>query len=149
MHLEVDQSGKIEDTRTHTVLAFSNEIQYSILIPVQVKRECVTTLRGRFKSGKIFYLRLFIVGLFLLLKDHLHEVTSVTIDVEYEGKERDIRRLLLFYLRRIYPYLEKDVIGFRRIGKSSNAHKVAIETFRGRREPDKVIRAEEILRWFP
>jgi len=112
----------------------------------------VTTLRGKFKSGKIFYLRLFIVGLFLLLKDHLHGVSSVTIDVEYEGKERDIRRLLLFYLlylRRIYPYLGKDVIGFRRIGKSSNAHKVAIETFRGGREPNKVIWAEEILRWFP
>lgn len=38
MQIEIDQSGKIEDTRKDTVLAFSNGKNYSILIPAEVKR---------------------------------------------------------------------------------------------------------------
>lgn len=39
-----DQSGKIGDTRVHTVLAYSDTESYAILIPASVKRDCVQKL---------------------------------------------------------------------------------------------------------
>jgi hypothetical protein len=52
MHIEVDQSGKIERTQRNTVLAFSNEIEYAALFLAVEKRESVTWLRQRGESGK-------------------------------------------------------------------------------------------------
>lgn len=55
--VEVDQSGKIGDTKVHTVLAFSNSYGFSILIPANVKRECIkiqrpgTLCRGNLSSA--------------------------------------------------------------------------------------------------
>jgi hypothetical protein len=37
LRIEVDQSGKIEQTHRDTALAFSNEISYAVLIPARVK----------------------------------------------------------------------------------------------------------------
>jgi len=44
--VEVDQSGKIEDTRVATVVAFSDGIHRVVLVPAQVKRECSAVLRA-------------------------------------------------------------------------------------------------------
>ena len=71
MDVEVDQSGKIEDTNVDTVLAFSNRMSYVILIPAKVKRAAFQVLRARRKTSKANTLRLFSVSLFLLLQDHL------------------------------------------------------------------------------
>ena len=62
MHVEVDQSGKIEDTATDTVLAFSNEADFAILIPAKVKRVCLRRLRNRGKAGKSIYWLVFALG---------------------------------------------------------------------------------------
>ena len=56
MRVEVDQSGKIGDTKVATVLAFSNEEHFTILIPATVKRACLQRLRKRGKSGATLYL---------------------------------------------------------------------------------------------
>jgi hypothetical protein len=45
LDIEVDQSGKIEDTRVDTVIAFSNGLSGTILIPAVVKRVCIRALR--------------------------------------------------------------------------------------------------------
>lgn len=50
MQIEVDQSGKIGDTKVPTVLAFSNEDSHSILIPATVKRECLGFLRVHYRK---------------------------------------------------------------------------------------------------
>lgn len=47
MRVEVDQSGKIGDTKVPTVLAFSNGRSFAVLIPAIVKRECLKRLRGQ------------------------------------------------------------------------------------------------------
>jgi len=57
MHIKVDQSGKMEVLTVDTVLAFSNEITATLLIPVSVKREtyqtiALATYRGKRKPDK-------------------------------------------------------------------------------------------------
>jgi hypothetical protein len=55
MRVEVDQSGKIEDTRVSTVPAFSNGVAFSVLIPANVKGRCVQELRRWGLRGPTFY----------------------------------------------------------------------------------------------
>lgn len=126
-------------------MAFSNDIDYKILIPAAVKRECIEALRSQGKTGKVFYLQLFSVALFLLLTDHIDQVSLVTIDPEYKSKDKDIKRFLMNLLRLAGKPVEGDRIRFVRIGKKSRAHKLALATLRGRIEADRVISAKDIL----
>ncbi|MFQ5855819.1 MAG: hypothetical protein ACE5LU_09280 [Anaerolineae bacterium] len=100
MHVEVDQSGKIGDTKVPTVLAFSNADSYAILIPAIVKRACLQELRQRGKSGTTLYMQLFATGLYLLLKDHIQDLPLVAIDIEYSGHNAMIKQHLLNLLWR-------------------------------------------------
>jgi hypothetical protein len=144
VRIEVDQSGKI-GSGGPTVLALSNEIDYKILIPGSVKRECVEALRLRGKTGSTLYLQLFSVALFLLLKHHFAQTTMVVIDQEYTGRSKDIKGFLVNLLIREGLEVDADSIWFERIGKQSNAHKKALATLRGKLTPDRVINTEEIL----
>ena len=87
MRVEVDQSGKIGDTKVATVLAFSNGITHTILIPATVKRECVLWLRERGRKGTSMYVGLFSVALFLLLVKNIKSLKQIVIDIEYPGHE--------------------------------------------------------------
>ena len=73
MIIEIDQSGKIENTSKNTVIAFSNEIFGSILVKAKDKREIQKIFR---KIGKprIFVYRLFAILIFLLIKNHLKKI---------------------------------------------------------------------------
>lgn len=144
MHIEVDQSGRIEYTRVKTVLAFSNKTSRAIVIPAQVKREAVKLLRARGKLGKPLYLKLFTTGIFLLIKDYLNQLEQVTIDIEYQGQEGDIKGMLLYYIRRLVSSFPKEDIVFRRITKKSPAHHKAIETYRGNLKPDHEVTLEQL-----
>jgi len=145
MQIEVDQSGIIGRTNIDTVFAFSNAINRSLLIPANVKRECLKVLRPRGKPGGVYYFRLFAAALFLLLKDHLDQVSLIIIDVEFEGKETEIKGMLLNHIRKVHPSFPGNGITFARIGKRSRAHKKAIETFRGTLLADKTVSADELL----
>lgn len=147
MHVEVDQSGKIEQTRWDTVLAFSDDTDCAILIPAKVKREAIVRLRASGKRGRSAYLFLFARGLYLLLRDHLEALHLVTIDTEYQGNEADIKAYLLRLIWRVSPGFEADRIGFRPIGKKSPAHAKAIAVYRGEKEADRRISLEELLGW--
>ncbi len=143
--IEVDQSIKIGDTRAATVIALANDLERSILIPATAKRICIQTLRGRWKSKTVVYYRLFAAALFILLRGILGNVPHIIIDVEYPGHERDIKNDLLFFCRRARVHVDPGSIQFALVGKSSPAHRVAIETLRGRRSPDIVATAEKLL----
>lgn len=91
-------------------------------------------------------LRMFAAGLFLLLKDHLQVITSVTIDSEYWGHEGEIRSLLLRLVWREDPHFPREAISFRRI-RGSPAHSLAWRTHRGERKPDEEVGLEELLRF--
>ncbi len=144
MHVEVDQSGKIEDTRVDTVLAFSDGMNYAILIPAKVKRIVTEQLRGRDKTKRGITLLLFSACLFLLLRDHLKQIERVTIDVEYLGKDADIRGNLLYHIYRHGLMLHKDQIAFRPLGKRSPAHTRALAIYRGEYKPNRRITTDEL-----
>lgn len=146
VNVEVDQSGKVERTQVNTALAFSDGIEASILILAVEKRECVRRLRQRGESGTTFYLKLFAAALFLLLKDYLGQFGVITMDVEYPGKEDEIRAMLLNHIWEIDPGFSKERIVFRRIGKKSRAHRKALAVYRGEEKPDRKVRARELLR---
>jgi hypothetical protein len=148
MRVEVDQSGKIGDTKIPTALAFSDGIAYSILIPATVKRACIQNLRGGKKLETRLYVQLFSVCLYLLIKRWIHRLDEIVIDQEYPGHEGKIKEHAINLLRRAGLIEHPPAIHFALIGKRSKAHQLAFSTFKSRTAADKIIRAEEILREF-
>lgn len=148
MQVEVDQSGKIGQTNVDTVLAFSNGQSYSILIPRRVKQACLHELRRRRISASDIYLRLFAVGLFYLLRGHIHRVGLVIIDQEYPGQEQMIKQRLYNLFRRNGQPLDNSRVTFGHIGKGSQAHHLSLAVYRGVCEADSVLTVEEVLSEF-
>ncbi|MDL1912344.1 hypothetical protein FBQ81_16900 [Chloroflexi bacterium CFX6] len=145
MKVEVDQSGKIGDTKVPTVLAFSNGRKYAVLIPATVKRKIIEKLRHQGRSGRFLYSKLFAVGLYLLLKDHIRQLKEIVIDVEYPGWNAEIKLYLLNMLRRRDIEFDPSRIHFHTIGKKSNAHTKAIAVYKKVEKADKTITMEEIV----
>jgi hypothetical protein len=150
MHVEVDQSGKIEDTATDTVLAFSNGKSYAICIPAQVKRECLLTLRTVKGSGKRLYWRLFAVGLFLLLKGHSQQLSLVTIDIEYIGHMHKIKQHVLNLFAQAGKPMDPDRLRFgliHRGGRVPAAHDKAYRVHKGVEKADMVMTINGLLKY--
>jgi hypothetical protein len=146
MHdIEVDQSGRTDTLTVNTALAFSDDIQSAILIPKRVKRECYHLLKEEGMRKDLISVKLFAAGLVLLLAPHVSAVSSITIDLEYPGWENEIKEQLLRYLRRRHPDLSNRQIDFRPVGKKSSSHKIALATYRGKRQPDREIQIGELL----
>lgn len=145
MQVEVDQSGKIGDTRAPTVLAFSNGKQHAVFISAMEKRLCLAEMRNRETAPAQIYQKMFVGILYFLLRDHIAALDRVLIDTEYPGQDANIRRQLLNLLRRDRIEVDKEKIVFHQIGKSSSAHHLAIMVFRGKRMPDRMITAQELL----
>lgn len=143
--VEVDQSGKIGDTRVPTVLAFSDGESRAILISAMVKRECYAYLRKRYRALRQPHMKVFAAALFLLLQDWLADLSLIVIDTEYTGQEAIIKGMLLEHIRTIVPDFDSEAITFREVGKKSPAHRKAITTYRRRAEPDYTVKSEEMI----
>jgi len=140
--IEIDQSGKIEQTWLNTVLAFSNKHQYSILIPKKLKQ----TIIKKHKQKQTI-LKIFIIGLYYLLENYLHENKHIIIDNEYEGKQNYIKSSLLSLIRKKYPKFNKDLISISNISSNSKAHEVAINIQRKHIKPQKTLNQKDILKF--
>lgn len=147
--IEIDQSNKVERLQKDTVLALSNQQQYTIVITSSVKRAVFKKLLTIGKSRKHAYLWIFSSGVFLLLKTHLpviikrHEI--IVIDTEYTGHEGNIKSVILRHCRNAGFNLSAHQIRFEQIGKSSNAHNLAYDVQRGRGKANRKIKQEEIM----
>jgi hypothetical protein len=148
MQIEVDQSGKIGKTDIDTILALSNNKSYSICIPRKVKQACLLRLRSKGLQPNTIYMRLFAVGLYFLLRDHITSVQGVLIDVEYPGKERQIKEHLFNLLHRAGIDTQRTSVAFAYVGKRSNAHSTAIAVFPGKRHADLTLTVEDIFEQF-
>jgi len=146
MHIEVDQSGKIGKTNEDTVLALANSENFAVLIPRKVKQGCLHILRTQGLSPETIYLRLFVVGLYFLLRSYISKTEWILIDTEYLGKDKLIKERLYNLLPRSDIIAHKNQITFGFIGKHSNAHVTAIATFRRERKADIVLTIADILR---
>jgi hypothetical protein len=145
MALRVDQSIKIEQTSNYTVLALSNDEQFTIVIPAQVKRKALAFLRRRGWYGRRAILACFAAGLFLLLKRSKVQFDLIVVDQEYEGHERDIKSVLLRHLRSTGIKIPAEAISFRQVGKHSKVHRLAWAVCRGKRTPDHIVTLNEFL----
>jgi len=145
MRVEVDQSGKVEQTNQDTVLAFSNHIKRAILVPRGEKRKLIKSLRERGMNGKVFYPRIFCSALFLLLEPHLFELNEIVVDDEYTGKTRLIKNLLSNIAHRQNKPPIAPKISFGHVGKKSSAHILAWEARKDSKLVSKKIKARQIL----
>lgn len=146
MNIEIDQSGKIENTNVDTIVAFSNHEQRSILLPAAEKR----ILQGIYRdAGKphIFVYRTFAILVFFLIRDRLDRIQGIIIDDEYPGWHFMIKNILLQHIRTMKPDFDKQVIVTQCIGKKSNAHHTAYATYTKKREPDMMLRYQDIARF--
>lgn len=140
--IEVDQSGKIEQTNINTVIALTNNKNFSIIFKKGDKR----ILEKAFKKmgkGKGYPYIVFAALLAILLK--LSGITNkATVDREYMGHENTIRERTLHFLRSLG--VKNDiVIEFGHVGKLSKAHNLAAKVGSKKLKPNKIVSLKEVL----
>lgn len=144
-YIEIDQSIKIDDTNDDTILAYSNEKYFSVLIPISIKRELFSSLYNQQKNKVIFKIKLFCSGLFYLLKDTIQEDVIITINNEFDGRENDVKGIMLNLIWKVNPRFDKRDLRIKEIGKQSRAHEVAKKVHNKQLQPNKIITKQELL----
>ena len=122
MKIQIDQSGKIEQTNLDTIIAISNDKNFSVLLNKKNKR----ILEKNFKKlGKIksYSFVIFAALVAILIKAAVFK-EKIIIDQEYIGHENTIHEKILHFLRDLGREDEL-IIEFGHIGKLSNAHDLA------------------------
>jgi len=146
MNIEIDQSGKIENTNVDTVVAYANHEQRSILLPAKEKRIIQRIYRDAGKPH-IFVYRTFSLLIFLLVQDSLGQIQGIIIDDEYPGWHFMVKNFLLQQIRTVIHDFDKHSINFQCIGKKSPAHDKAYTTFTKKQTPDMTARYHDIARF--
>jgi len=144
MRLQIDQSGRVEYTSHKTVIAYSNSKHGSVVITAQTKRQIQEIFRRR-GMPKLFTLRTFATAVSLLLIKDGNKIDGVIIDREYPGNERVLTDMISEIMRRMG--FEAPDITWAEIGKKSPAHFAAYGVFKNKKQPDKIISFEELLKW--
>lgn len=144
MNIEIDQSGKVEDTRLDTIVAFTNHFTKTIFIAARDKREIQRVFRSIGKP-RIFMVKVFAMLIFLLVRVHLRELQIIVVDLEYPGQEHLIKDFLLREIRRVQPGFEAHNILFRSVGKKSKAHVAAAAVAHKKKLPDLIVTIKDIL----
>ena len=142
MTYEIDQSGKVEDTNKLTVVAYANGKIKSVKIGSVEKQKLLAAMRTLDHPKRNYVYKIFAALIYFLLADE--SVDSVVIDREYMGHEESIIGFLIYLLNKTGKNIPS--IRFDYIGKSSPAHKAALDVFRGKKEADLVVSAKEVLR---
>lgn len=119
MTYEIDQSGKIEDSNKLTIVALANGKTKTLKIGAVEKQKLIKTMRILDYPRKSFIYKMF-AGLIKAIIIRLFQTTG----------------------------RKAPTISFSLVGKDCQAHKVAIETYRGKRKPDLIIKAKEVLGLF-
>lgn len=139
---QIDQSGKIEDTAHHTVIAYANGGQRAVLITAKTKRQ----IQERFRQAglpRLFIPNTFAAGLFYLIEP-LEQCSSIVIDTEYPGKEK----LISTILSRLLQMYEKPkhIIRFARIGNRPRAHYAAKDVYDKKRKAERILSLAGIVK---
>lgn len=121
MRVEIDQSGKVEQLDTHTVVAFSNGEKGAVYATAAVKRFIYQSLPEFLVFREDFDVIFFAVLVFLAIRNK--KIDSLIIDEEYTGKDVIIREKLKELFKK--ENLKIPEIQFALIGKLSPAHRLA------------------------
>jgi hypothetical protein len=140
MGLEIDQSGKIEQTEKDTVLCLSNDKWYAICIPRNVKRKLQLFFRSN-RQIRNFIILTHVAGLFILLQK-VKPGKKVYVDEEYGDKKAIIHKLMQEMSDK---KMFQPVIEFKLIGKNSRADYFAGLIAQKLLKPTWILGFEEIL----
>lgn len=144
MRIEIDQSGKVEDTNRLTVVAFCNGKTKSLKISAIEKRKVLATMKSWGYPKHSFVYKTFAGLVFLLIKNE--KASEVVIDKEYVGNEPTIKVILLQLFQKYN--IKPPTIAFGNIGKKSMAHEIAIIVFRNKRRADIIVDSKRVLNLF-
>jgi len=142
MKIEIDQSGKIEQTNLNSIIALSNNIKGGIILNRKIKRQLQNYFRKN-KKSRVFSYIVFSACVAILLKE-LKITQKVIIDLEYLGYNKFIKNHILLYLKRLgikYPI----TISFASIGKRSPADDLANKIGKQKIKPIKKINYNEVI----
>ncbi|TSC88698.1 MAG: Uncharacterized protein G01um10145_865 [Microgenomates group bacterium Gr01-1014_5] len=140
---QIDQSGKVEQTERHTVLACTNGNSMTILLKKTEKRK----LQRLFKTvgiSKLFPYLTFTALLAIQIKVFKPKYKLI-IDREYLGHESLIEDKLKAYLEDL-GVKQTVHIEFSHVGKLSAAHNLAYLVAIGRKKPDITVGAQEVMK---
>lgn len=126
MHIEIDQSGKVEDTSVKTVIADSRG--NVVVIRAKDKRAIQAVYRWA-GMPRVYMIQVFSLLTALLMAKTYSTIAIYTIDIEYPGREDEIAMLVVNFLAKLGHAIAKHQIQFLRIGKASDAHKTAHTAF--------------------
>lgn len=142
MRIEIDQSGKIENTSKPTVVAFSGNKNKSLIIFAGEKQKLQKYFRRIGKPSSFVYIT-FAILIYMLIKGE-RSIDEIVIDREYVGQEALIKNYLMQFLKRSGRNFDKRKIYFREIGRKSSAHDCAVESYRVKKA-DMKVKCLEIL----
>lgn len=116
--VEIDQSGRIDQTNKPTVLAMANGTCYSIILPASQKRSVLVALRQRKPnwSAARVYTQIFSTLLYLLLRPHIETIGLAVIDTEFPGYEGAIKERVMALCRSQGIGAYKDQLTFKSVG---------------------------------
>ena len=144
MSYQIDQSGKIEQTGKHTVIALSNNIQATVILKSKDKKALQEIYR---KAGKprAFVIQVFAALTYLLIEKAKIKEGLIYIDKEYPGHEDIIKSYIIQLInKRKIPTLYPGNIRFMLVGKRSPAHLLGYEAYK-KGKADFTISKEDIL----
>lgn len=143
MRIEIDQSGKVEDTSKKTVVAYadSKNKTKSIVISARTKRKIQEIFRTVGKS-RMFIYNTFSILLFCLTREN-KKSDLIVVDLEYPGKNIIILEMLN-EIREKYKLPELN-IRFARIGNKPKAHYAAKNVFDNQKKADMVLEIREVI----
>lgn len=141
MKIEIDQSGKIENTGKHTYLALSNREHFVLKISSREKQKLQKHFRIIGKPNLFIYIT-FAALIIILMKNLRSKPNRILIDTEYPGRNHQIKNLL----QALDPKISIDNVNFGHIGKKSRAHFLAYGTAIGKLRPDLLINTRQVLK---
>ena len=123
MRIEIDQSGKIENTNRKTIVAFSNH-KNGVLVVTAKDKKAIQKYFRKIGKPKLFIHITFITLIYLLIRKQIKSHDQIVIDREYPGYEKLIIRILKILLKD-NDSIEGISVSTAQIGRKSPAHDLA------------------------
>jgi hypothetical protein len=130
MKIEIDQSGKIEATGQHTVVAdsFGNAVE----IAAVSKRHLLSLFRAKGEPN-MFFTKTFALLVALTIQKSFHPSHYYLVDTEYIGWDDVIKTWIFRYLKRLNCSMDRQNLVFGYVGKGSSSHTYAYNTYKRKR----------------
>lgn len=146
MKIEIDQSGKVEETARRTAIGDSLG---NVVVMSAADKKAIQALYRSIGQPRSFVIQLFSLLVTFVIARSVSETHTYTIDPEYPGKEEEILTWISYFAHKLSLPFVPDHVVFHRVGKSSLAHGVAHKAFKKKQTPATVSALEAIRYLLP